>query len=218
MSPACAHAGAWVAPEGGQQIWTGVVGQRDEQPYYETSVYLEAPIGEGANSLVASPWLKQSYETVEGWTGEAVVGLKRVLLTDTDTAIAVQAGALWVSQSGEFCSEGGAEFRVLAGRSFGETGRSFLNIEAAQRALGGGCTGQKLEVTGGYHAGPHWLGLAQLFIDSPDQGDQSVKAQLTMVRLGGDGRRGIQFGVRARLDGDELEPALVLGFWGRPGD
>lgn len=217
MSPACAHAGAWIAPEGGQRIWTGVVGQRDEQPYYETSAYIEAPI-HGTYSLVVSPWLKQSYETVEGWNAEAVVGLKRVVLTEAHTAIAVQVGALWVSEPGEHCGEGGAEFRVLAGRSSGEEGQGFLNIEAAQRVLTGGCAGQKLEITGGYHAGRHWLGLAQLFLDSPERGDQSLKAQLTLVRLGGDGRRGIQFGLRARLDGDEPEPALVLGFWRRPGD
>lgn len=55
--------------------------------------------------------------------------------------------------------------------------------------------------------------MAQVFVDEPRLGDTSVKAQISLVRFGDDGR-GLQIGFRARIDGETPEPALVLGFWG----
>jgi hypothetical protein len=159
--------------------------------------------------------VEQNYDTVDGWRGEAVVGVKRGWTNEHGGALALQAGAFWDSHPADGCSEGGAEARVLVGRRLGDHG--FVNAEAAERRLRGGCSGERLDLTLGYHAGERWLGLAQLFVDAPSRGDDSVKAQLTLVRFGDSGRA-IQFGVRARLDGDDAEPALVLGLWGRPGE
>ena len=47
--------------------------------------------------------------------------------------------------------------------------------------------------------------------------EENVKVQVSLVRLGEAGA-GLQLGVRARLDGEDAEPALIVGFWGRPGD
>ncbi len=209
-----ANAGAWIAPEGGQEIWSNVAGERDELQFYETSAYWEVPFGE-RNAVVAAPWVEQNYDTIDGWRGEAVVGLKRAIFRGESTVMAVQAGALWMSHPNEGCSEGGAELRWLGGRSFGQT--SFVNVEAATRALEGGCEGQRLDLTAGYRPGENWLAMGQIFLDAPQDGEETVKAQLTLVRFGRSGR-GIQIGLRGRIDGGSAEPALVIGLWGRPGD
>lgn len=214
LAPAPAFAGAWIAPKGGQEIWTSVVGQRDDLTYYESSGYLEQPIGHEI-SLVIAPWVEQNYDTVEGWRGEATVAAKHVVFRHDDTVVALQAGALWISNPRPECSEGGAEARVLVGRPVGE--HAFVNVEVAARALEGGCESQRLDLTAGYHAGRNWLALGQIFFDAPQDGQESIKAELTLVHLGRRGR-GIQIGVRARLDGEDAEPALVIGLWRGPRD
>lgn len=166
-------------------------------------------------SVVVSPWVEQNYDTAEGWRGEAVAGVKRAWTNEHGGALALQAGAFWDSHPAEGCSEGGGELRVLVGRNLGD--HVFVNAEAAERRLRGGCAGERLDLTIGYHVNDHWLGMAQVFVDAPSRGDDSVKAQLSLVRFG-ERQRGLQLGVRARLDGDDAEPALVLAFWGRPGE
>lgn len=122
MAPAPAAAGAWIAPVGGQEIWTNVAGERNETSYYESSTYWEIPL-EDQTSFVAAPWLEQNYDTIDGWRAEAVVGVKRAVLRRDDFVMALQAGALWVSHPpDDDCGEGGAELRWLAGRSFGDDG------------------------------------------------------------------------------------------------
>ncbi len=96
--------------------------------------------------------------------------------------IAVQAGALWVSDPSEGCSEGGAKLRVLGGRSF-SGGRGFFNAEGAVRALSGGCEGSRIDSTAGYRPAENWLAMGQVFVDSPVEGDDSIKAQVTIVRF-----------------------------------
>jgi hypothetical protein len=213
LTPLPANAGAWIAPEGGQEIITSAIGQRNEMNFYETSSYWEVPLGD-ENSLVITPWLEQNYDTIDGWRGEAVVGLKHAFYRREDSVVAVQAGALWISHPGSECGEGGGELRVLAGTAF--SNGAFLNAEVATRALDGGCGGERLDFTAGYRMGENWLGMAQMFVDAPRDGEEFVKVQLSLVRFGESGR-GIQVGVRARVDGSE-EPALVLSWWGRPGD
>lgn len=214
LAPAPAFAGAWIAPKGGQEIWTNVAGERDGLTYYESSGYVEQPIG-GETSLVLAPWFEQNSETLEGWRGEATLAAKHVVLRHDDTVVALQGGALWISNPRPECGEGGAEVRVLAGRPVGE--RAFVNVEAAARALDGGCESQRVDLTAGYHAGRNWLALGQVFFDAPQDGQESIKAELTLVRFARNGR-GFQVGVRARLDGDDAEPALVLGLWRGPRD
>lgn len=211
MSPAPAAAGAWIAPEGGQEILTSTYGERNETSVYESAVYYEAPLDEN-NALVFAPWGETNFDTVEGWRAEATFGLKHVFYREGRDIMAVQAGALWISHPEGECEEGGAELRWLGGRSFGETG--FLNVETAARALSGGCEGTRMDISAGYRPAQNWLAMAQIFADAPVEGDETVKAQLNIVRFGRSGR-GIQLGVRARIDGGELEPTLVLGLWGR---
>lgn len=215
MSPAPALAGAWLAPESGTEIWSNAAGQRDELGYFESSGYLEAPIADDW-SLVATPWIQQNYDTEDGWRGEATLAAKRVWSVESG-AIALQAGAVWRSHPEQGCSEGGAELRALVGRDF--EGGAFINAEAAGSVLEGGCSGERFDLTLGQHWGESWMGMAQAFVDgrAGENYEENVKLQLSLVhfdRRGG----GLQLGVRARVDGGDLEPALVLGFWGRRDD
>jgi len=214
LAPAPAFAGAWAAPEGGQQILTSVAGQRDGVSFFESSGYWEVPLAE-QTSVVATPWIEQNYDTIEGWRGEATLGLKQALLRSDATVLAVQAGAFWRSDPASDCAEGGGEVRLLGGASFGRSG--FANVEAAARTLSGGCTGQRLDLTVGYRPDEGWLAMGQIFVDAPHDREETVKAQLTVVRLGAEGG-GVQVGVRTRIDGGAEEAAFVIGWWGRPGD
>lgn len=216
MAPAPAAAGAWVAPEGGQWISTTVLGQREDETFFsEGSIYYEAPV-QTDTSLVFAPWVESNHQVWEGWRAEATAGVKHAFYRDEENVMAIQAGALWVSNPDEGCDEGGAEVRFLGGRSLNE-GRAFFNVEAAARALSGGCEGGRIDLTAGYRPSENWLAMGQVFLDSPVEGDDTLKAQLTVVSFGRSGR-GIQIGVRARIDGGDPEPALVIGLWGRPGD
>jgi hypothetical protein len=116
----------------------------------------------------------------------------------------------------EWCSQGGAEVRLLSGYSFAE-GAMFVNVESASRLLVGGCVGGRVDITAGYRPGPNWLAMGQVFYDSPVTSDDTLKAQFTLVRFDRQGR-GWQIGVRATLNGEDAAPALVLGLWGRPRD
>jgi len=210
MAPAPAFAGAWLAPEGGQQIWTGVAGTRGDISFFEGAAYLEQPFAQ-RTSLVIAPSYEETNDAQQGWRAEAVVGVKHVLFRDDDIVLAAQAGALWRSDVTPECSQGGIELRALGGRSF-ENG-AFLNVEAASRAtVGRGCGAERVDVTAGSHFAGNWLALGQVFLDAPHQGEETLKAQLSLVRLF-DGGGGIQLGLRARVDGGPEEAAIVLGFW-----
>jgi hypothetical protein len=215
LAPTPAIAGAWIAPEGGQEIWTSVAGQREELRFYETSTYWEIPLG-ADTSIVASPWVEQNYDGGESWRAEAVVGVKRAVFRDERFAFALSASVVWESEPDDGCGEGGFELRGLAGGSADE-GRAFMNFEVAGRTLEDGCAGARAEVTAGRHLGDRWLTLGQLFVDASEDDEAVVRGQLSLARFSEEGR-GVQLGVRARLDGEEDELALVLGFWGRPGD
>jgi hypothetical protein len=214
FAPLPAHAGAWIAPEGGQQIVTTVLGERNELSFVETSAYVEAPLSEHS-SIVFSPWVEQNYDTEDGWRGEAVFGFKRARALGERGVAAAQASALWISHPDADCGEGGIELRGLVGRAVGQ--RSFVNAELATRQLDGGCGGERLDLTLGHRPSANWLVLGQVFLDDAGGPNEGVKAQVAIARFGSNGR-GVQLGVRARLDGEDAEPALLISLWRRPGD
>lgn len=207
-----AEASAWLAPEEGQEILTTAAGQRDGYTLLESSAYWEAPIGAETTAVIA-PWSESAADLESGWRGEAVVGVKRAVFRDDETVMAVQAGAYWRSDPPGDCGEGGVEARWLGGRSFGNTG--FANLEVAGRVLDEGCPAARVSLSLGYRPAENWLAMGEIFYDAPREGDESLKLQVSLVRFGDDGR-GIQVGLRTRLDGS-AETALVLGMWGRPG-
>ncbi len=216
LAPAPAAAGVWVAPEGGQSITTSAVGERENGGYYyEGSIYFEAPV-RAESSLVVARWFETDPSQSDGDRIEATFSAKHAINRSDNEVIAVQAGALWVSDPSESCSEGGAKLRVLGGRSF-SGGRGFFNAEGAERALSGGCEGSRIDSTAGYRPAENWLAMGQVFVDFPVEGDDSIKAQVTIVRFDHRGH-GWQIGLRARIDGEHAEPVIVVGLWGRPRD
>jgi hypothetical protein len=215
FAPAPAFAGAWIAPPEGQEIWTNVAGYGDEGQFAESSAYWEIPTSETL-ALIAAPWLEENAAaSAKGWRAEATVALKAALMRGPRGAMAVQGGVVWRSDPGPGCSEMGAEARWLGGASLGET--RFVNLELAGRLHEGGCFDPRLDLTAGYRPDPRWLAMAEIFVDAPEAGDTEIQGQITFVRFGDD-QKGVQFGVRTRLDGGAQETAFVLGFWGRPGE
>jgi hypothetical protein len=197
---------------------TEIAGSRDEVFYSESSIYVEAPVGDRL-SIVASPWITQGDDGygLDALRWEVTLGAKAAVLRAPGRVMALQAAMVWNSDPISQCGEAGAELRWLGGATFGSRDQAFLNLEAAARAFDGGCGGGRYDLTLGYQPRDNWLGMAQVFMDEPRSGDPALKAQLTLVRFGDEGR-GVQFGLRARIDGEAPEPALVIGFWGRPGD
>jgi hypothetical protein len=108
-------------------------------------VYYEAPIGDDTSIAFAS-WIETDPSQGDGDRIEATLSAKHAVYRSGSDVVALQAGALFVSDPSEGCSEGGAEARVLGGHSFSE-GRAFLNAEGAVRALSGGCGGARAELT-----------------------------------------------------------------------
>lgn len=214
LTPSPAHAGAWIAPEGGQHIGNFVAGEREDIFYSESSLYIEEPLGDDV-SVVAAPWFTQDQTAYafEDWRWEVTLAGKLATHRGERWMTAVQAGAVWISDPREACGDAQAELRWLGGRSIGE--RSFANLEVAERAGEQGCGGERVDLTLGRNYGEHWLGMTQLFMDQPRQGERVVKAQLSLVRFGLHGF-GVQLGLRARVDGEDAEPALILGLWGDP--
>lgn len=215
LAPAPASAGAWIAPEDGQEIWTNVTGLREGGVnFLEPSAYYELPANERW-AVVATPILEQAYDVGNnGWRAEGTLALKAQVARSDRAAMAIQGGLAWNSWPETGCGQMGMEFRWLGRRSFGRTG--FVNVEAAGRVFEGGCAGQRLEVAAGYRPQRPWLAMGQVFTDAREAGGSSIKAQFTVVRFRGEDR-GIQIGVRARIDDGIAEPAIVLGIWGRPG-
>jgi hypothetical protein len=208
MLPAPATAGAWIAPDGGQGIATVAYGQDQEREFSQTDLYLELPVHEHW-SIVAHPRYETASDT--GWRADAVLGAKAAIARP-GAAAALQAAALWRSDPDIGCGESGGELRALGGlsHSIGE-GSAFVNAEAALRMFAGGCLRERYELTAGYRPGERWLALSQAYVDADREGEAIIRAQTSLVRFFGG--HGLQLGVRVRLDGEEREPALLLGWW-----
>ncbi|MBL8551202.1 MAG: hypothetical protein JNJ73_14540 [Hyphomonadaceae bacterium] len=211
MAPGTATAGAWIAPEGGQSIFTMTYRETETTRVAEGDLYLEYPVHRRW-SLVAHPRFETGAASESGWRGDAEVGAKAAIAQGRNTVAALQAGALWRSEREGECGAAGGEVRALAGAGSGLGGGSgFVNAEAALRVYGGGCQRQRYELTAGYRPSDSWLALGQTSIEADRDGEAVVKAQTSIVRFFGGA--GLQLGVRVRLDGEEREPALVLGLW-----
>ena len=140
--------------------------------------------------------------------GDAELGVKAAIAQGRNATAALQASALWRSEDEVDCGATGGEVRALAGSGVDS---AFINAEAALRVYGGGCRRMRYELTAGFRPSDDWLALGQAYIDADPDGEAVVKAQTSLVRFFGG--VGVQLGVRVRLDGDDSEPALVLGLW-----
>lgn len=211
VAPGTASAGAWIAPEGGQSIFTMTYRETETERLAEGELYLEYPVHQRW-SLVAHPRFETGAAGDNGVRGDAEIGVKAAVAQGRNAVAALQGAALWRSQRDGACGAAGGEVRALGGFGGGLAGGSgFVNAEAALRVYDGGCRRERYELTAGYRPTDSWLALGQTYVDADPDGEAVVKAQTSIVRfIGG---AGLQLGVRVRLDGEEREPALVLGLW-----
>lgn len=145
-----------------------------------------------------------------GAEGDGSILVKRAFGGVDGWAAALSAGAVYSAYGG--CVGQGGEARAALGRTFGPSRRpaGFASFEAAYRAAGG-CGGLKTEFTIGYRPEHKWLLLAKAYGDRAVHGTDTLKVQVSAVRFGP--RRGIELGVRVRVNGGDPEPALIASVW-----
>jgi hypothetical protein len=116
-----AHAGAWIAPDGGQQILTLSAAERD----LGAEAYVEAPLNERLALLGVA-------RSLDGAVN-AEVSVKTAIWRGSDSAGAAQFGALYEDVAELDCDRFGTEARGLSGWS---AGGWFFNLELAHRQAG----------------------------------------------------------------------------------
>ena len=192
-----------------QTISTVTGGEGDDGHIYEASVYSEEPIGSDY-ALIGSQWIESApLYGGRGYRAETTVFLKRKLDDEGRFVSALQGGIVWRSDLID-CTRYGAELRYLAGMNLANG--AFINAELAVRSFDGDCTAARIDLTAGYRPEDNWLALGQIFSDAPRGGEDSLKLQISAVRFAAEGW-GVQFGLRAPVDGDEGPLMLVLGVW-----
>lgn len=154
-------------------------------------------------------------EDALGVRSEAFGGVKWALARGARGAVSVQASGTWRQETFGACGQSGYEVRAMGAMAVGANGRGFVNLEAAQRGFAGGCPHARLDTTLGWRVRPEWLTQAQIFYDGGIHKSDALKGQISVVRFLRAG--GLQLGVRSRLDGGAVEPALIVGWWGKQG-
>lgn len=211
-APGAAHAGPWVAPDGDRTIVGAAYGETEEASIVETDLFIEAPLNSRV-SVVANHWS----ETVTTFIGsdthnESVVAGKYRLLHGDRSVVSIQAGVLWDSRAVGDCGEWGGETRLLGGVA-SRGGHLFATAELGARVQGNDCIHARYDLTLGVKPHKRLLGLAQIFVDDDLTYGESFKAQASVVAFERNGR-GVQLGVRVRIDGnDVIEPTLLLSYW-----
>lgn len=183
----------------------------------ETGVTGEQGLGQGRVALVADTWTRNGAEN----RSRVGLALKLQAHHGPRWAVAVQGGALYADGSAADdapptarpCVGPGGEGRIAIGRGQARGDRgAFAALELAYRAQGG-CAAALTEATIGYKLEAKWLLLAQAFQDHDLHGTETVKVQVSAVRFRR--ARGVQIGIRCRVDGAEAEPAVIIGVWRR---
>ncbi|KAF0180986.1 MAG: hypothetical protein IV086_17555 [Hyphomonadaceae bacterium] len=207
-----AHAGAWVAPNGDRTIVGAAYGETEEASTVETDLFIEAPLNSRI-SVVANHW-SQTVTTFEGTeTGnESVLSGKYRLLRGDRSVVSVQGGVVWDSRASGECGEWGGEARLLVGAAT-RSGRVFVSGELGARTQGNDCVHARYDLTVGVKPHRRLLGLVQVFVDDDLIYGETLKAQASAVVFERNDR-GVQLGVRMRLDaGEFIEPTILLSYW-----
>jgi hypothetical protein len=203
-----AHAGAWVAAEGGRSITS--LGYTQDGPLrgYETDVFIEQPLNDRFAAVAQTYYAQDNFGRVNDETQAAIKG---VIARRGGLIAAGQLGVTYDSIPQERCDRVGGEARALVGYAT-RSGRSYVNFESAFR-YAAGCPHVRYELTLGTRPAEGWLLLGQVFADDDLKFDESLKIQAGAVRFGRR-ERGVQLSVRATLDGTSvIEPTLILGYW-----
>lgn len=196
----------------------------------ETGAMKEQGLGKGRLALISEVWRQGGGD---GVAHRSALALKVKAHHGPRWAVSAQAGPLYGADAGGGCAGAGGEVRAGVGRSFGtglgrgverslgriagqarrlRSGAVFGALELAYRAQGG-CAHALREATIGYEPEHKWLLLGQAFEDRDLHGTETVKVQISAVRFRR--ARGVQVGVRVRVDGADPEPAVIIGVWRR---
>jgi hypothetical protein len=200
-----ARASPWIGGE--RAIASHAIGALDGSPFQEAGLHAELGWPRERVAIVLDGYVRTSADHEQ--TAASVL-VKHSVLSRGRWALSTSAGPAFAS--GDLCAGGGGEARGPLGRSIGRGARpnAFAAIELTAREVIG-CRALKGELTLGYQPGERWLLLAKSFSDQPRHGTDTLKVQISAVRLGA--RRGVEFGLRARVDGADPEPAFVVSIW-----
>ena len=193
-----------------QDIVSVAAGDSPDGAYYETDSYTERAVIDGRVALVAQAWARTRAGLVEGGGALAV---KVRLPSPHGVSLAAQGAVTWTDDAfASPCAGWGGEVRAMAGHGRTLLGKpAFANAEVAYREEGS-CGRIRAELTAGYRPTKPWLLLVQAFHDRDFHQTETLKVQWSAIRFHKDAR-GIQVGVRVRADGDDPEPAALIGYW-----
>jgi len=209
FAPASARASPW--PSSGQAISSVGIGEAAGVETIDLDDWRETPSPIDRLSLVTHTFTRLTPVGVET---EISAASKLQIRSGPRWAAALEAGPTWLDRADSPCRGLGGEIRLGVGRSFGpgaaKSGYAAVEVAHSERT---GCAELKADMSVGYRADEKWLFLAQSFARRSGHGNEALKVQISAVRFGA--RRAVQVGVRVRTDGDDREPALVIGLWRR---
>jgi hypothetical protein len=205
-----AHAGAWT-PQRGQAniIISSSVSQTPvADRAVTTDVYYERGLGRGW-ALVLAPSVSDQSNVFA--RNEAQISVRRALYENNGWAISAQAGAYIWKEDATQAASSGVEYRLAAGKSFGQGG--WANVEAATRqACGAGSI--RWEGTLGHRVRRHDRVIMKVFGDGEGCAASISRVQASYV-YGFTEKLGVELGWRETLpnSGNWNERGAVIGLW-----
>jgi hypothetical protein len=207
-SQACA--GAWT-PEKGRVnliVSTSISQTPVADSALTTDLYYERGLGRDW-ALVVTPSISNQDNVLA--RNEAQISLRRALYQKNGWALSAQAGAyVWKEGEAEAVSSG-TEFRLAAGKSFGDGG--WANVEAAMRGCGG-VNSLRWEGTLGHKVRQYDRAIVKVFGDSEGCAANITRVQASYV-YGFNSKFGLELGWRETLPnaGNWNERGAVIGLW-----
>jgi hypothetical protein len=205
-----ASAGAWTPKQGQANII--VSSSISQTPAADraitTDVYYERGLGHGW-ALVLAPSVSDQSNVFA--RNEAQISIRRALYEDNGWALSAQAGAYIWKEDATLAASSGIEYRLAAGKSFGQGG--WANLEAATRQCGGSGS-IRWEGTLGHRVRSHDKAIFKVFGDGEGCAASISRVQASYV-YGLSERVGIELGWRETLpnSGNWNERGGVIGLW-----
>jgi hypothetical protein len=205
-----AQAGAWT-PDAGHTniILSSSISQTPvADKAVTTDLYYERGIGRGW-ALVLAPSVSDQSNVFA--RNEAQISIRRALYEQDGWALSAQVGAYMWKEEATQASSTGVEYRLAAGKSFGDGG--WVNVEAATRQCGGAGS-LRWEGTVGYKVRRYDRAILKVFGDGEGCAANISRVQASYV-YGIAENVGIELGWRETLPnrGNWNERGGVVGLW-----
>jgi hypothetical protein len=205
-----AAAGAWTPQKGrANAIVSASISQTPvADAAITTDLYYERGLGRGW-ALVLSPSVSDQDNIFA--RNEAQIAIRRSLYENGVWAVSTQIGAyIWKEEATQDASNG-LEWRLAAGRSFGQAG--WIDIETAVRDCLG-VRSVRWEGTLGYGLRTHDKAIIKVFGDSEGCAANVSRVQASYV-YGLSQSLGLELGIRQTLPNEAQwsETGLVVGVW-----